>query len=129
MSPYGVVELVDVPSPLWERATQTFNTENRVRGQGPPHPAEYAEIPTMPSPTSGEGKHGGPPQFMPRQCITLGSIGVVPRRPRISSRPFAAARMRASLRGGPAICNPTGKFSRVKPQGSDSAVPHDTVIA
>jgi len=48
--------------------------------------------------------------------------------PRISSNAFAAPRMRASLRGGPAICRPTGRFSLVKPQGSDSAVPHATVM-
>src|SRR6185369_15334176 len=42
-------------SPLWERATQTFNTGFWVRGKRTPHPAEYVESPPMPSPTRGEG--------------------------------------------------------------------------
>jgi hypothetical protein len=58
-----------------------------------------------------------------------GSIGVMPVRPRMSSSTLAAQRMRASLRGGPAICSPTGRPSAVKPHGSDSAGQHTIVIA
>jgi hypothetical protein len=39
------------------------------------------------------------------------------------------SQIRASLRGGPAICRPTGSFSLVNPHGNDSAAPHGTVIA
>ena len=60
---------------------------------------------------------------------TRGSIGVVPRTPRISSSTFAPASSCASPRGGPMICNPTGRALSVKPQGSDSAGQQASVIA
>ena len=41
------------PLPLWERATQSFNAEEWVRGT--PHPTERVELSAMPSPTRGEG--------------------------------------------------------------------------
>jgi len=45
--------------PLWERATQKFNNEDRVRGKGvTPHPTELVETPAMSSPTRGEGENG-----------------------------------------------------------------------
>src|SRR6478752_7925869 len=48
------------PLPLWERATQRFNGHGWVRGDAvTPHPAEHVEFPAMPSPTRGEGEHGG----------------------------------------------------------------------
>ena len=59
----------------------------------------------------------------------LGSIGVVPRTPRISSSTLAPARSFASPRGGATICSPTGRPEAVKPQGSDSAGQHTSVIA
>jgi len=47
------------PLPLWERATQTLNTEDWVRGKSlTPHPSEFVDAPAMPSPTRGEGKNG-----------------------------------------------------------------------
>src|SRR5258705_8926090 len=59
----------------------------------------------------------------------LGSIGVVPRRPRISSSTLAPARSCASPRGGATTCSPTGSPDAVNPQGRDSAVQHTSVIA
>ncbi len=44
------------PLPLWERATQSFNEDEGVRGT--PHPIEHVEIPAMPSPTRGESEDG-----------------------------------------------------------------------
>src|SRR6185312_1407289 len=58
-----------------------------------------------------------------------GSIGVVPRTPRISSSTLAPASNCASPRGGPTTCSPTGKPEAVNPQGSDSAGQHTSVIA
>ena len=58
-----------------------------------------------------------------------GSIGVVPRTPKISSSTFEPASNCASPRGGATTCNPTGRPEAVKPQGSDSAGQHTSVIA
>src|SRR3981081_1283563 len=57
----------------------------------------------------------------------LGSIGVVPRTPRMSSSALAPARSCASPRGGATTCNPTGRPDAVKPQGSESAGQHTSV--
>src|SRR6185369_14408643 len=47
------------PLPLRERAAQSLNEEEWVRGQGiTPHPSEHVETPAMPSPTGGEGENG-----------------------------------------------------------------------
>jgi hypothetical protein len=49
------------PPPLWERAAQSFNKHDWVRGFDvatpavTPHPTEFAELSAMPSPTRGEG--------------------------------------------------------------------------
>ena len=59
----------------------------------------------------------------------LGSIGVVPRRPRISSSTLAPASNCASPRGAATICSPIGRPDAVKPQGSDSAGQHASVMA
>ena len=42
------------PLPLWERAAQTAQQKEWVRG--PPHPIEFVAITSLPSPTRGEGK-------------------------------------------------------------------------
>jgi MFS family permease len=60
---------------------------------------------------------------------SLGSIGVVPRTPNISSSSLAPASSFASPRGGATICRPTGRPLAVKPQGSDSAGQQASVIA
>jgi hypothetical protein len=59
----------------------------------------------------------------------LGSIGVEPRTPRISSSTLAPASSWASPRGGATIYSPTGRPEAVNPQGSDSAGQHASVIA
>ena len=58
-----------------------------------------------------------------------GSIGVVPRTPRISSSTLDPASNCASPRGGPTTYSPTGRPEAVKPQGSDSAGQHTSVMA
>src|SRR4051794_38058970 len=58
-----------------------------------------------------------------------GSIGVVPRTPRMSSSTLAPARSCASPRGAATICRPTGRPVAVKPHGNDSAGQHTSVIA
>ena len=60
---------------------------------------------------------------------TLGSIGVVPRNPNISSSTLAPASNCASPRGAATICNPIGSPVAVKPQGSYSAGQQTSVIA
>ena len=47
----------------------------------------------------------------------------------MSSRTRAPASSLASLRGGATICSPTGRPPAVKPQGSDKAGQHTSVIA
>jgi len=59
----------------------------------------------------------------------LGSIGVVPRTPRMSSSILAPASSCASPRFGATTCNPTGRPEAVNPQGSDSAGQHTSVMA
>src|SRR5579872_1767672 len=59
----------------------------------------------------------------------LGSIGVVPRTPRISSKTLAPARSAASPRGAATICKPTGRPEAVNPHGRDSAGQHTSVMA
>ena len=59
----------------------------------------------------------------------LGSIGVLPLMPRISSSTLAPASSFASPRGAATICSPTGRPEAVKPHGSDSAGQHTSVIA
>ncbi len=50
-------------SPLRERAAQSFSTTDRVRGQAaPPHPAEIAENPALPSPAEGRGHSNDRPR-------------------------------------------------------------------
>src|SRR3954451_11437857 len=58
-----------------------------------------------------------------------GSIGVVSRTPRMSSSTLDPASNFASARGFATIWSPTGKPEAVKPQGSDSAGQHTSVIA
>ncbi len=58
-----------------------------------------------------------------------GSIGVLVLMPRISSSTPAPASSCASPRGAATICSPTGRPDSVKPQGSDSAGQHTSVIA
>ena len=59
----------------------------------------------------------------------LGSIGVVPRTPRMSSSTLLPARSCASPRGGATTYSPTGRPEAVNPHGSDSAGQHTSVIA
>ena len=66
---------------------------------------------------------------MRNRYFTRGSIGVAPRRPRISSSTFAPASSPASPRGAATICNPTGRPDAVKPHGKDSAGQHANVMA
>src|SRR6266851_7807679 len=51
-------EMCAQASPLWERAAQTAQQKEWVRG--PPHPIEFVATVSPPSPTRGEGKafHG-----------------------------------------------------------------------
>lgn len=65
----------------------------------------------------------------PQRWVTRGSIGVLRRKPSMSSISLPPASTRASARGGPTTCRPIGSSSSVKPHGSDSAGQQASVIA
>src|ERR1700730_2739877 len=74
---------------------------------------------------SREGGRG----YLAELGLPLGSIGVVPRMPKISSSSQAPARSWASPRGAATIWSPTGRPDAVKPHGKDNAGQHTSVIA
>ena len=64
----------------------------------------------------------------PQADGSRGSIGRKSK-PSMSSMSFAPASSFASPLAGATICNPTGRLSRVNPQGSDKAAAPASVIA
>ena len=68
-----------------------------------------------------QGNHRRPGLPLPhRENQGRGSMGARAGRERVSSINAAAARTRASPRGGPRICRPTGRPDSVKPAGTEA---------